>query len=156
MIPVLQEVDVYDELLTTLGLISGRPRRPEGTTGQADEPPPLPQHTWLLLGLVHYRLRATTRFREYFALEELAPLPPSDDPSLPVDDGRSTVSAEIDLHVPNTSLPAPPMVHSVIPLFRWEDGTEPDQPMATVIAPTAYSRIKSQPIIQATSSPSVA
>ena len=80
--------------------------------------------------LVHYRLRATTRFREYFAPEELAPLPPSDDPSLPVDDGRSTVSAEIDLHVPNTSLPAPPMVHSVIPLFRWEDGTEPDQPMA--------------------------
>ena len=28
------------------------------------------------------------------------------------------------------ALPAPPLVHSVIPLFRWEDGTEPDQPMA--------------------------
>ena len=80
--------------------------------------------------LVHYRLRATTRFREYFAPDELAPVAPSDDPSLPVDDGRSTVSAEITLHVPNTSLPAPPMVHSVIPLFRWEDGTEPDQPLA--------------------------
>ena len=79
--------------------------------------------------LVHYRLRATTRFREYFAVDELAPSP-SDDPTLPIDDGRSTVSAEIEVHVPNTSLPAPPLVHSVIPLFRWEDGTEPDQPMA--------------------------
>jgi hypothetical protein len=47
-----------------------------------------------------------------------------------VDDGSSTVSAEIEVHVPNTSLPAPPMVHSVIPLFLWDDGTEPDQPMA--------------------------
>lgn len=80
--------------------------------------------------LVGYRLRATTRFREYFAPEELAPRAPSDDPALPIDDGRSTVSAEIELHVPNTSLPAPPLVHSVIPLFRWEEGAEPDQPMA--------------------------
>src|SRR5665213_495045 len=32
----------------------------------------------------------------------------------------------------------------------------PDQPIATVTAPTAYSRIRSQPIIQATNSPSVA
>ncbi|MCW3158830.1 hypothetical protein [Micropruina sonneratiae] len=80
--------------------------------------------------LVKYRFRATTRFREYFAPDELAPATPSDDPSLPIDDGRSTVSAEVAMHVPNTSLPAPPMVHSVIPLFRWEDETEPDQPMA--------------------------
>jgi hypothetical protein len=34
--------------------------------------------------------------------------------------------------------------------------TYPDQPTATVAAPKAYSRIKSQPMIQATSSPSVA
>ncbi len=80
--------------------------------------------------LVHYRFRATTRFREYFSPDELAPLPPSDDPALPIDDGRSTVSPEVDVHVPNTSLPAPPLVHSVIPLFRWEEGTEPAQPMA--------------------------
>ena len=32
----------------------------------------------------------------------------------------------------------------------------PDQPAATVAVPSAYSRIRSQPIIQATSSPSVA
>src|SRR6478752_7067237 len=32
----------------------------------------------------------------------------------------------------------------------------PDQPFATVAAPSAYSRIKSQPMIQAKSSPSVA
>ncbi|MFT3860636.1 hypothetical protein [Micropruina sp.] len=81
--------------------------------------------------LVHYRLRATTRFREYFAPEELTPLPPSQtDPALPIDDGRSSVSAEIEVHVPNSTLPAPPLVHSVIPLFRWEDASEPDQPMA--------------------------
>ena len=34
--------------------------------------------------------------------------------------------------------------------------TYPDQPMATVAAPTAYSRIRSHPMIQAISSPSVA
>src|SRR5580692_4647296 len=34
--------------------------------------------------------------------------------------------------------------------------TYPDQPMETAIAPTAYSRIRSQPMIQAISSPSVA
>ena len=34
--------------------------------------------------------------------------------------------------------------------------TYPDQPAATVAVPSAYSRIRSQPIIQATSSPSVA
>ena len=34
--------------------------------------------------------------------------------------------------------------------------TYPDQPMATAIAPTAYSRIRSQPMIQAISSPNVA
>ena len=80
--------------------------------------------------LVRYRFRATTRFREYFTPAELAPLAASDDPALPIDDGRSTVSAEVELHVPNTSLPAPPMVHSVIPLFRWEESPEPDQPLA--------------------------
>ena len=32
----------------------------------------------------------------------------------------------------------------------------PDQPTATVAAPSAYSRIKSQPMIHATNSPSVA
>ena len=80
--------------------------------------------------LVHYRLRATTRFREYFSPDELTPLPPPAEPAIPIDDGRSTVSAEVQVHVPNTSLPAPPLVHSVLPLFRWEEGTEPDQPMA--------------------------
>ena len=34
--------------------------------------------------------------------------------------------------------------------------TYPDQPMATAIAPTAYSRIRSQPMIQAINSPNVA
>src|SRR5205085_9088388 len=31
--------------------------------------------------------------------------------------------------VPSTARPVPPAIHSVIPLFRWDEGTEPEQPM---------------------------
>lgn len=72
---------------------------------------------------VHYRFRATTRFREYFSPDALAP-----DPSDPLDDGMSVVSAELEIAVPSTVAPEPPKVHSVLPLFRWSDGEEPEQP----------------------------
>lgn len=72
---------------------------------------------------VRYRFRATTRFREYFAPDALAP-----DPSDPLDDGMSVVSAELEVVVPSTVAPRPPKVHSVLPLFRWSDGEEPEQP----------------------------
>ncbi len=82
---------------------------------------------------MHYRFRASTRFREYFDPETLAP-PPADGPPAPgepVDDGQSVVGAEITLSVPSSARPAAPVVHSVLPLFRWEAGTEPEQPVAT-------------------------
>ena len=74
---------------------------------------------------VTYRFRATTRFREYFAPDLLAP-----DPANPLDDGKSVVSETVTLDVPSSARPAAPVVHSVIPLFRWEHGAEPEQPMA--------------------------
>ena len=78
---------------------------------------------------IHYRFRASTRFREYFDPETLAPAPP--EPGKPVDDGQSVVGSEITLSVPSSARPAAPVVHSVLPLFRWETGTEPEQPVAT-------------------------
>lgn len=74
---------------------------------------------------VTYRFRASTRFREYFAPELLAP-----DPANPLDDGQSVVSRPVTVHVPSSAQPAAPVVHSVIPLFRWNLTTEPEQPMA--------------------------
>src|SRR2546427_12796116 len=45
----------------------------------------------------------------------------------------------------------------VTPTKSWRNAVKwPDQPTATVAAPSAYSRIKSQPMIQAMNSPSVA
>jgi hypothetical protein len=82
---------------------------------------------------VHYRFRASTRFREYFDPETLAP-PPGNGPPAPgepVDDGQSVVGPEITLSVPSSARPAAPVVHSVLPLFRWEAGTEPEQPVAS-------------------------
>lgn len=79
---------------------------------------------------VTYTVRASTRFREYFAPDELAPAPADDPPAAdaPGDDGRSTLSRPIVVHVPNSTIPAPPVVHSVLPLQRWIDGDEPAQP----------------------------
>ena len=48
----------------------------------------------------------------------------------PVDDGKSVVGPEITLNVPSSARPAAPVVHSVLPLFRWDEGTEPEQPVA--------------------------
>jgi hypothetical protein len=82
---------------------------------------------------IHYRFRAATRFREYFDPETLAPpVPPAPPvPGEPVDDGQSVVGEEIKLSVPSSARPAAPIVHSVLPLFRWDEGTEPEQPVAT-------------------------
>lgn len=33
--------------------------------------------------------------------------------------------------MPSSARPAAPIVHSVLPLFRWDSGTEPEQPVAT-------------------------
>jgi hypothetical protein len=83
---------------------------------------------------MHCRFRAATRFREYFDPETLAPPPapvPPPPPGVPVDDGQSVLGPEITLSVPSSARPAAPVVHSVLPLFRWEPETEPEQPVAT-------------------------
>ncbi len=55
--------------------------------------------------------------------------------------------------VPGAALSA---AGKVIPMSCRKLTTYPDHPTATVAAPSAYSRMRSQPMIQATNSPSVA
>ncbi len=66
---------------------------------------------------VTYTFRATTRFREYFHPSLVAP-----DPGIPGDDGLSVVSAPVEVSIPSSARPAAPVVHSVVPLFRWHVG----------------------------------
>ncbi|QKE84416.1 hypothetical protein [Arthrobacter sp. NEB 688] len=73
--------------------------------------------------VVRYRFRASTRFREYFAPALLA-----GHPADPLDDGQSVISQELVVSLPSTERPDPPTVHSVLPLFRWEETEEPEQP----------------------------
>jgi hypothetical protein len=84
--------------------------------------------------MVRYRFRASTRFREYFDAATLAPVPADPDappdPDRPEDDGRSVVGPVHVLDVPSSARPAAPVVHSVVPLFLWDEATEPEQPMA--------------------------
>jgi hypothetical protein len=75
--------------------------------------------------VIEYRFRASTRFREYFHPDLLAP-----DASVPGDDGQSVVGPKMAVSIPSAARPAPPIVHSVVPLLRWSDGTEPEQPVA--------------------------
>ncbi len=106
----------YDEDLVVLG-------------GEKDASIPLPDGTTLSVhAAVHqlgdtrhrtidYRMRATTRYREYF-----------DPRVLPTVDDVSVVGPATRLDVPNTARPNKPLVHDVIPLFRWHEETEPAQP----------------------------
>ena len=75
---------------------------------------------------VDYRFRAATRFREFFAP---ALLQPAANPKS-LDDGQSVIAPTVRVPVPSTAPPAAPVVHSVIPLFRWSDTSEPEQPMS--------------------------
>lgn len=67
--------------------------------------------------LVDYRMRATTRYREYF-------------PALltPAVDDLSLVGPVRTLDVPSTARPAKVNVREILPLFRWEERTEPEHP----------------------------
>ena len=82
--------------------------------------------------LVQYRFRASTRFREYFPDSLLTPAdPPAPDvPDQPLDDGQSVVGPAIMVSIPSSARPAPPLIHSVIPLFRWSAANEAEQPLA--------------------------
>ncbi|OBF32986.1 hypothetical protein A5724_20370 [Mycobacterium sp. ACS1612] len=70
--------------------------------------------------VVNYRLHGTSRYREFFAPTEL---PPADDPE--------SAGNEVAVNIPSCAVPAPPVVHSVIPMFMWEQTSEPDHPFAT-------------------------
>lgn len=66
---------------------------------------------------IDYRMRATTRYREYF------------DPRLvPTIDDVSLAGPPSRIDVPSTARPAKPVVHDVLPMFRWFEETEPEQP----------------------------
>ena len=64
-------------------------------------------------------MRATTRYREYF-----------DPRVLPTPDDVSIVGPSVEIDVPSTARPAKGDVHDALPLFRWSEETEPDQPFA--------------------------
>ena len=81
-----------------------------------------------------YRFRASTRFREYFDAETLAPAPdPAGpiDPARPVDDGKSVVGPDVvgQRAELGSARPRRSCTRS-LPLFRWDEGTEPEQPVA--------------------------
>jgi hypothetical protein len=69
--------------------------------------------------VVDYRVRATTRFREHF----------QQTPALTTDD-LSVVGPTTRVSVPNSARPPKPVVRDVLPLFRWQERTEPEQPFA--------------------------
>jgi hypothetical protein len=68
---------------------------------------------------ITYAMRATTRYREYF-----------DPRLLPTRDDVSIVGPSVVLDVPSTARPAKAHVHDSLPLFRWSEETEPNQPFA--------------------------
>ncbi|MEN8239032.1 MAG: hypothetical protein ABFR53_07520, partial [Actinomycetota bacterium] len=76
---------------------------------------------------VTYRFRASTRFREYFESESLAPDTVN---GVEGDDGQSVVGESVEVSIPSSAVPAAPIIHSVVPLMRWNVGTEPEQPVA--------------------------
>ena len=68
---------------------------------------------------IDYRLRGTTRFREYF------------DPHLvPTIDDISVVGPVRQANILSSARPAKPLVRDLIPLLRWHEETEAAQPFA--------------------------
>lgn len=67
--------------------------------------------------LIDYRMRATTRYREYF-------------PTLltPAVDDLSLVGPVRTIDVPSSARPAKVIVREILPLFRWDERTEPAHP----------------------------
>ncbi|MBX9246447.1 hypothetical protein ICW40_16770, partial [Actinotalea ferrariae] len=66
---------------------------------------------------VTYTPSGTTRFRELFAAEDV---PADDDPAL--------AGAPVELVIPSSARPAAPDLVDAVPLLRWEESTEPEQP----------------------------
>lgn len=68
---------------------------------------------------ITYRFKATTRFREYFPAEVYSDARPP-----------FVTSAPVPISVPSAAVPARPEVASILPLFHWVEGPEPEQPFA--------------------------
>lgn len=68
---------------------------------------------------VKYRLYGSSRYREFFTPNELPD----------VNDAGSQGNV-VEVNVPSSSVPAPAVVHDAIPMFMWEQSTEPEQPFA--------------------------
>jgi hypothetical protein len=66
---------------------------------------------------VDYRARATTRYREHF---ESSVVPTIED--------ISVASEWKQVSVPGSARPPKPVLRDLLPLFRWDEGTEPEQP----------------------------
>lgn len=68
---------------------------------------------------VTYQLHGSSRYREFFVPDEL---PEVDDPG--------SLGNPVEVNIPSSAIPAPPVVHDVIPMFLWEQTTEPEHPFA--------------------------
>jgi hypothetical protein len=68
---------------------------------------------------IDYRVRATTRYREYFH-PQLTPSP----------DDLSVIGPVRTLNVPSSARPAKVIVRDVLPLFRWDESTETGHPFS--------------------------
>jgi hypothetical protein len=69
--------------------------------------------------MIDYRMRATTRYREYF-----------DPHLLPTLDDASVAGPVHRADVPSSARPGKPVVRDLLPLLRWDEETEPGQPFA--------------------------
>lgn len=120
------------ERLATTAAACGTPVRPSEdlvVLSRTDATIPLPDGSTLHLHeavhqlgdtrrrIIDYRMRATTRYREYF-------------PALltPAVDDLSLVGPSRTLDVPSAARPAKILVREILPLFRWEESTEPAHP----------------------------
>jgi hypothetical protein len=81
--------------------------------------------------LVRYRIRASTRFRDYFPASLAGATAPDGS------DGFSRVGAELPVSVPNSAPPDAPSVRYLVPSFGWD---APDPPSPT--AWTSFSRTR--------------
>ncbi|MEV6426250.1 hypothetical protein [Nocardia sp. NPDC051463] len=68
---------------------------------------------------VHYRLHGISRYREFFLPSEL-----------PSADDEASAGNEVAVNIPSSAPPLPPVVRDVIPMFLWEQTTEPEHPFA--------------------------
>jgi hypothetical protein len=70
--------------------------------------------------VIDYRFRGTSRFTEYFHPSLVA---------TPAD--RSVVGPKLTMSIPSSARPPKPVIREVVPLLRWDDAPEPEQPFAT-------------------------